>query len=68
LRAARRVVALFLILPLIALVSLVFSVLVLAKSPRSFGVRVGVALAVDAVGCALLVLFFIGLSALPTGE
>ena len=58
----------FAILLLIALVSLGFAVLVLAKSPRSFGVRVGVAMAVAAIGCAPLVLLYIGLSFVHIGD
>ena len=56
------------VLLLIAVVSLGFALLVLWKSPRSFGVRVAVALAVVAIGCAPVVLFFIGLSSLSIGN
>ena len=47
------------ILLLIALGSLCFALLVLAKSPRSFGVRVNVALGIAVIGFAPLVVLVI---------
>jgi len=61
-------VAVFIILLLIALVSLGFAVLVLAVSPRSFGVRAAVAMPVVVIGCAPLVSLFVGLSGWPTRD
>ncbi len=53
---------------LIPSVALGLGLLVLAKSPRSLGVRLTVALVLAAIGFAPLVFLLIGLSGWPTGE